>query len=467
MTHSLGVHREGSTLNVALIHLDKKEIKIDLLRSFDADVKPLYILEAVLEGRSPAIVSGLEASEICIREIPFKISNKRAILASLPFQAEACIPYPLDEAILLPSFYPQKEKQTLVNIISTSAPSLEKHLKSLKEVWDIDPDITSSLPNAIKRFCDFTYPEIKTCVFFHLGKEKSFIGIKITSRITLSKTLKWGSVQFEKSQDSCIKDLSRMIEFLKTKENTPSHLILTGEKCSRLKEALEAEFEVLDKEAEHALPIGLALEGLYQDERTAQFRQGRFCPEKTTKKRKKTLLSYASVCLAMTLFIWGASHLALNKKEQALETQLNSFSAELKIDTSSKNLEEKIFAIEKKLSKEKALFSYVPLVPKVSDVLAYLSTHPALAAKGEEEGINIKNFEYALVKYPKLGSSTDPYKAKVSIEFTSGSQKMAREFREALTHDKVFIDPKEEVIWKVSPEGYFASFHLNPKFGAK
>ncbi len=426
--HTLGIFVEGGEILVALIHSDKKKIKVDLLRSFPIepgiDVKPLYIMKSLLAGRNPTLVSGLNAWEVFIREISFKLSKKRAILATLPFQAESFLPYPLDKSILIPFI-----KGSKVNLFSTSHETLENHLKSLNNL-DVDPHIVSCTPQALNRFGQFLYPQLSSFLFFHFSAQKGFFGLVIDKKVVLSQTL------------NSIKDLDRALEFLKQKAPgpLPKEVVVTGAVIHA--EALKNSFDVLvnPEMAPYAIPLGLAIDGNIQNTNSVQFRQGPFASIDLVKKRSKKFLHCAVICGTLTLLTWALGTFYIHQREKALTGGNGS-------------LEEKILTLEKTLSKEKTQFPFLPNVPKVSDFLSYLSTHPKLP------GINIKNIEYSLVKYPKLGISSEGYKVKVSMEFTAPTPRQAREFREALEKDSI-VDKKEEISWKISQETYATSFFL-------
>ena len=94
--YALGLHVEDKTVKVALLHRGKKGIEIDLLRSFALEgqegVKPLYMLSSILADKVYAVVTGLDASDVLLRETALKLRRKGAILAALPFQVGGAHP---------------------------------------------------------------------------------------------------------------------------------------------------------------------------------------------------------------------------------------------------------------------------------------------------------------------------------------------------------------------------------------
>ncbi len=174
--YALGLHVEDKTVKVALLHRGKKGIEIDLLRTFPLEaqevVKPLYILSPFLADKAYAIATGLDASDVLLRETVLKLTRKRAILAALPFQVEALVPYALEEIILLPFLTPRDKTTTDVSLVATSRTLLEKHLGAC-EILDASPDWTTASPIALWRWAEWIFPKERSLLICHSGEEKN------------------------------------------------------------------------------------------------------------------------------------------------------------------------------------------------------------------------------------------------------------------------------------------------------
>ena len=118
---------------------------------------------------------------------------------------------------------------------------------------------------------------------------------------------------------------------------------------------------------------------------------------------------------------------------------------------------------ERSLLKEKKIFPFSPSCPKVSEVLAWLSTHPAFStAEGAaKEGIEIKKVHYQLVSFPHLEDHSAPYQAQVELEFTAMTPRLAREFHEALLKGDQMVNAKKEIKWNAQGNFYTVQFQLN------
>jgi type IV pilus assembly protein PilM len=453
--HTLGLHVDGDTLRVALLRRHNKTIEIELLRSFPlADVKPLYMLESVLAEKKVDLVTGLDASEVLLRQIDFKLRMKRQILAVLPFQVETLIPYPLEEAILLP-FFKRKDQETSVTLLSTTQNHLKRHLEFINTL-EVDPDFVSCAPAALFRTARFLYPEHPSLYLLHFGTHKSLFAVMVDGALALSHTLNMGSQSLLENPQAFQNELDRQLAFAKKKlPKLPEAFLLTGQTNPQRKELTFAH-TVLESETDlsYALPIGLALDGLLRDPQTVQFRKGAFVPPLHVKKRLKQLGMAVSLCLAAALFTWTCGHFVLASRKAGLHAALQQNGRD------QENLEDALFEWEEALASKKHSFPYFPTVPKVSDALAWLSTHPQLIAEEEKEKIEIKNFRYLLTKYPKIGEKTEPYQAKVELEFTATSPRLARAFHDALMRGDRLVNAKQEITWKAHQNTYQTSFFL-------
>jgi type IV pilus assembly protein PilM len=125
--------------------------------------------------------------------------------------------------------------------------------------------------------------------------------------------------------------------------------------------------------------------------------------------------------------------------------------------------------LDKDLQASPDLFPLWPNIPKVSDVLAWLSTqHVLMSKKGKPDmknlqSIQIESFNYSVVKRPDQSKKQEKYQVKVELEFTSPTPKLAREFHDSLIEPNALIDPKGEVKWNSSHGRYRTSFYLKDK----
>lgn len=245
-----------------------------------------------------------------------------------------------------------------------------------------------------------------------------------------------------------------------------------------------------------AIPIGAALSGLPSTQDNINFRQGELVYPYPWKRLKNSLIIYGSLCLALAFafYLFGQAYLSyrrdqikesfvqlltvMNKPYDSFEKEFetknpDSRTAEREIlgiqELNESDLFDRIQYLEKELQTTPDIFPLLPNVPKVSDVMAWLSTQHVLVGKkgkGEQpntQPIQVESFSYDFVKRPEQNKKQDKYQVKVEIEFTSPTPKQAREFHDALIQPNNFVDPKGEVKWNSSHGRYRASFYLKDK----
>lgn len=466
--HCIGIDLEKEGFRVAILKKEKKSIAIDSLHFFpySADnVKQFYNLSPFHTGKEVKVVSGISGLDLFLRKLHIPLKDQRKILEALPFQLESLIPISEEAPIVCPLFRPLSKQMTAVTIVATSEEALLSHLKKLKEL-DIVPGVVSCAPTALMRFGRWAQKEASKILHFELKDQKISCVIYEGTEILLSQTL-----------PECLPcelsiELEKLSVFLKQKgvidDNTP-WLVTGAKECADL---IASHFpgKMLEMQEEDAslfaVSIGLALDALAEDLSSVQFCQKKFTPEPTAVRRKKHILSYAAFCLGAAALLAIGGGVILGQKERALATSLRGYLsgplAESSLD-STREIEQTLYDWENSLKGQRNAFAFLPNVPKVSDVLAWLSVHSAFAGEngGQKDGIEIQSFHYSLNKYPKIGETTSPYVASVELEFSSQAPRPAREFHEALLKGDQIVNGKKEVKWQVQNQTYFTSFELN------
>lgn len=253
-------------------------------------------------------------------------------------------------------------------------------------------------------------------------------------------------------------------------------------------------FEVSTNELNtYAIAIGLALVAQPKINVGINFRQNEYAYPTPWKRFKKPLLVYAglSLLLALAFYLFGESYLHYSRdklKEKYLsmlamiQKPYEEFEAGYEAkhpsekrsddqvipiqDLSQDDLAKRLDFLEREIRSIPDTFPLQPNVPRVSDVLAWLSTHPKVTCEGETTDcapLSIENFSYVLVKRPEQTKKTEKYQAKVDLEFSTISPRIAREFHDALIEPNDMIDPKGEVKWSANRGRYRTSFFLKDK----
>lgn len=487
--YALGLHLDGYLLKTALLKREKHEIKVELVRTFDLqEVEASFsLLSSILADKKVVLATGLDAWEVILRELELKLKTKREILSVLPFQFESQIPYPLEEAILAPFLHPIGKEATEVSLLATKKEHVQNHLQRMA-VQGIDPDWVSAMPTGLWRYgCSYLTEE--TSALFYMGMEKSCCLCYQGKKLLLSQTVNFGlqgileacksdapQENFEEldlcaldpnryprlseSLERFRREWERLLAFL-DKKGIAKKFAFIGNIPFSLRRFLE-QGEHLEKgdHPSYAVPIGYALDALFQDEYSVQLRQQAFASPRHFEKRMKSLgLCLAALCI---LFVtaWSTSQYIVSTKENALIENIESYRG---TEFSVKTREGLLHALRqwsKALGSQKVPFSYQLTVPKVSDLLSWISTHPQL----KQEPIKIRKVHYSLVKYPLLNKSNVPYQAKVDLEFTSTSPTLAREFHDLLLKGEGLVNAKQEILWNMRENTYYTSFYLKPNW---
>ncbi|MGA8165400.1 MAG: pilus assembly protein PilM [Waddliaceae bacterium] len=246
----------------------------------------------------------------------------------------------------------------------------------------------------------------------------------------------------------------------------------------------------------YAVPIGMGLASLPRSTDSINFRQKEFTYPFPWKRIKKAMAAYLVLCcvLAFTLFLLGNAMIANQedgvKKEYLnllafMQKPFNEFESQFQkkeIDEdfpesetgfdirslTAQDLRARLNALEKEMQKTPNTFPLLPNTPRVSDVLAWLSTHPHIVGESRQTAtgkprIQLEGFHYKVVKRPQQNKMKERYQVKIELEFSTPIPRYAREFHDLLLASNEYVDSKEEVKWNSERGKYRASFFLQDK----
>lgn len=242
----------------------------------------------------------------------------------------------------------------------------------------------------------------------------------------------------------------------------------------------------------YAVPIGLGIGAL---EKSIDFRKDEFSFPHPWRRMAIPLGSYFILMLLLTLTFYAFGKQYLHWKEDLLKQEYvsllfdmnksyegfeNTFLAKNSsarekqggeiipiADLTRQDLQERLEFINRDLQASPDSFPLFPNTPTVSDVLAWLSSHPMISHKNKdgsiESRLQLENFSYSMLKRPAHGKKQEKYQVKVELEFSSPAPKWAREFHDALITSNDYVDPKGEVKWSSNRGRYRTSFYLKDK----
>ncbi len=506
----LAIQIDRPFLRVALIEKCRKGIEIRTLKSAPLleadDVKQLY---TNFKGK---IVTGISSKDLMIRVMELKIGQNRHAEQAIAFQSEATSHFNPADILTVPRLEKKKEGNIEALLFTVPKEALRNYLQEFDQL-EIDPDAISSICSGLCNFIKWKIPALTdafiidlgshewTCAWMEKGNLRKSLSIsggiedlmtalwEDRKKILLQKEIEGVAMQIDLQQlkphlnphltaklhelrlelAKIIYSFHRIAGFkpLLFTGRTDAFVHLREYLMESFKDAVSGECKgsLTLEEQKYAIPIGLAFEQTFLN--PLQFRREEFFPNKNWKRIGifSIAILVFSLLFSSALFIFGISLEDSRKMEmiESLNSSLDRWDPQLKRKIFSEgNNEEEILdrwinAVES-YNKE---YTYIPQSPKVAEVLAWLSSHPVVEAlKNEGDPMIVRDLHYQLLQYPKLGSTKEPYLAKVELEFQVKGSMHARKFHEALLKGDDKVDPHLEITWETLADGYRTSFFL-------
>lgn len=508
----IGLSLDGSMVKWAKVSRKAKKVNIELLRTLlISEEESFSFPQSAIEECDCKLISGLEASDVLLRNVQLKVQDRSKILKLLPFQIETQLPCPSEDAVISIQISPgDTPKSSKISFYATKKSVLQEHIDLFK-AKNADPDEVSCIPAALWRFSRHFFPKLSNTLVLHVGsKSSTLVGI-VNEKPFFSHAFSLGSESFLQAWDTEKKDAPSLLQldeiqhpslyqtakqakkeldrvftfFLKKQKDPWKHIILTGNlsvppsfkdflsRCIpesiEVHECVGSEMYDATTLETYAPSIGLALDALAEDSSSTSFRKNSFVSPSLKKRRFKLLGSMALASLVLTSTTLLISNIYENHAEKTLiEAFQTSFPAPNKKIETLQDLENELSLLDTSLHKEKIPYPLALSLPNVSEVLAWLSNHPTLnTSQALQQGgeTDLKKIHYQLIKYPKLTTPTVPYTAKIELEIEIFNPQIAKNFQQALEHDRCFIDLQKEISWQSKGSTYFISFFLKSQLG--
>ncbi len=501
----IGISVEQQELKISLV---SKENGVTACTSIPALGKETsrHILDALHLEERARIATGLEGHEVVLRSLALPLKEKRKVLGALPFQLESLLPFPPEQTLVCPFQIVKDKRTTHVSVLATSKDLLADHLQRLS-LLEIHPDTVTCVSVALLRVAKMLYPDNQDLLIFHLGMHKITFVLMQEGRIALCQSIPLGKndliealrtvfpakdeqaletafsslslegcTAFLAFKEKLIHALERLRVFIKEKtavsETTPWILLgafTSSIELSRIWKHIFQDAQLIPEASHvhtHCLSTGYALDALASGNNSVQWLQKEFIPAHHLRARKKKAMLFALSCLLLTVLLGISSSFFLQKRTRALSDKLYGYFPiphSKQRALSLAEIEQELLKSETTLLTAKNAFPFFLTLPRVSEVLSWLSTHPALAtADGlPKEGIEIKNFRYVLTKFPTLDDPSAPYAGHIEIEFIATIPRLAREFHDALLKGDRIVNPKKELKWNTQGNHYTVQFELN------
>lgn len=473
----IGVDITNTQLKVAIIKQHKGNFQIIDLKTFSLDqenVQPLY-KKLGLKTQNSIVATALDAKDLLVRQIKLPLTKDTEIASALEFQLEPLLPYPIENALI--QYFPiEKDKSGChLTVISAKKDKIDNHLSNAKLV---NPEIISCIPQAICQLSQEYSKGIEPLLHLHIGEKYATLILTEEGKLLSGRTIEMAQVATQ--TESFLKELCKAIFSIEAafKNKKMSSLYLLGDTSWQEKIGGMTQKNVInahlswcaqDKFHTFALAIGIAITAAQQ---TVNFRQKEFQYPQVWKREKKALLTYLALSCLIASAIYFCNQMQQQKNLQNIQHEYAELAVKegknIKMNLSALNnaeLEEEISALERDIRKRPELYPLLPDIPKVSDILAWMSTHPQIASGIESKNtpINIESFRYVMVKQPNLQNKKEHYQVKIELEFTAANSSVARALHDALLAPNTIVDSKKELQWSCSKGRYQTSFFIKDK----
>lgn len=465
------------------------------------DVKRFYM-------DHPVLTTGLNGNEVLLRAMNLPLTKEKDIDEALAFQAEPLLPYPIDQALLAHQIIKKETDSTDILILSARKECLESHLNQFKAL-EIEPEKVSCIQAALFQFGKTYFSSHQNYLILHLGEDSATaLLIKkglMAASFTQKERINFSAGSIEEI-DRFEKTFTRLIYALSKEAEEPLEgAIFTGESaknegwCQAIADKMQlallqpnesGDAVSMQSKLIHAVPIGLAIQSLPKTPLSIDFRQREWVYPHPWKRLKAPVALYFFLMLALSTIFYFFGQYYLDFKENQIRQEYVDLLAGMNktheqfesvyltktpsarekfngeepgiFSLNKDDFLERLAFLQKELQSTPDSFPLFANIPRVSDVFAWLSRHPAVTHEGGTK-LQIENFSYMILKRPMQGKKQEKYQVKVELEFSSPTPKWAREFHDALIASNDWVDPKGEVKWSSNRGRYKTSFYLKDK----
>ncbi len=453
------------------------------------------------------------------RTIEIELLKKEMLDSVLQYQIEPLLPYDLSQCILDKIELKKTGKQHQFLVFSAKKDDLQSHLEEYQALG-IDPEIIAPKALGLAQFARLFFPDgaarlfidisavETTCLLFQNGAPLAIRSLPMTLEADVTAT-----TSVEKHLENYARELSRIlvgfqnsfpeakeapIVFTGTQERDPIILSFLGKLLGYQTECVQnipptvtlGQNISLDDLTAFAAPIGLALiMSPFQNEiaklkLSINFRKDEFFYARKWRRWKKDLVLYFILMCSLSLFLYNIGEQNLKSKSHEVHEKYLSLISQIeKTEEDIETAFAKALNLEKKnlsnaslsLNELQDRFTFIentflkrpyeeialhPNIARVSDLLAWLSSHPKVV---QAAPITVESLSYSMQKRPDKEKMKEHYAVRVDLDFTAPTGEIAREFYDTLNEPNLFVDPKEEVKWSVQRGRYQTSFFLKDR----
>lgn len=450
-----GIELTSTSTKVALLKKKGNGWEVVRLEEMPRNVNPLSILP-----KEALLVTALSSREVLVRPLAVPLTKAKDIDAAIEFQAEPHLPFPIDKAIVQTLKVASTETSTSLTLIATKKEALTRHLEMAKE-HGFEPEIVTAAPLALSALSSLFPLSDRPLLFLHIPDNAAdSLSNKVTCSLVENGKL-IASKAFENEKQEIKKNVLALSSLLKNKDNDTLVLLASDPYLAQDIQDLTGKTVVLpkidavsdEKLQKFGLAIGIAFSGTQK--KCLSFRQKEFVYSGRFKRLRKPFLTYLLLCLGLGASLFALGEKVLLSKERQLLTMSRALGLNLQNRT---ELALKLNALQEEMEKRPDTFPLLPLIPKVSDLLAWISTDSHF------NSLSIDSVNYSLVSRPTFEKRTEKYSVKVEIKFSTVDQDAATALHDFLhLATTPYIDTKKAIEWDAAKENYCVRFYLKDK----
>ena len=475
-----GLYLEDNSLWKATISGSLFKIEVETLEK-------VQVTDLVLPPKDHLLSAALPAVSTLTRPLELSLVKPKEIETTFIHEAEPLFPFPLEECIVDKIKIASTKTETKLQVLATQKQDVERYLTRLQGLG-MDPEILCpkalALCHFVKQFLqkdeaprviiDISLKET-TCLLVQEGTLLSARAMPIGMDVFGSEPLPTEDTL--EQIHTYLREIARILISFQYEE--PKPLLFTGQIveqssylqliCTFLRRPLaQGSFESY---LPFAASIGSALSVFFLQKKltSINLRTGEFAFTKQWARWKKEVIAYLCLSCVLSCLLLFLGNQFLEKRKVPLVEKYLSLLAILHIDPNKENIQEltveqlaeKLDRLEHDLNIPSQDMPLHPDVPRVSDLLAWLSIHPQIAKEGKS--IKLESLFYTMVKRPEKGKLKEHYQVKVDLEFSAPNATQAREFHDSLLAPNALIDPKSELKWSTQKGRWRVSFILKDK----
>ncbi len=493
----VGVCLDGSLVRKATIKASRSSFSVISLET-----------ENVQDAKNAIYASCIPSSKTIARTLEIGLTKQKDVDAAFGFEAEAHLPYPQEECLLGKVCIGQANGSTTLQLFSVLKIDVQQHLDALQE-HAINPEMICPKPLALCHFVKRLYNSDALQIVIHVDRKETTCVLVQDGRPLIARSHTVGLDNLEaitsKNDDGQIsineeeldnlqqylREISRILLAFQNGFDTGSLPILF---CGPIVEnsiLIELFTNALEREIApppeklpaksfswnellvFAVPIGCALSiSLEPAGESVNFRNDDFSYPDKWRRWKKELAVYFMLMIMISFgaYMYGKALLKaqtsahIEQYATLLQVMEKPTPQDEIIALAPDDIEDKLYTLEEEIKKTSNEMALHPDVPRVSDLLAWLSSHPNIVIGGDDpKAISLESLAYSMVKRPEKGKLKEHYQVRVDLEFSAPSPTMARELHDALLTPNAFIDPKTELKWSVHRGHFKATFFLKDR----